>query len=125
MATIVRTWGNANAKYVASNASTSASILDRLSKHGNVQVRIAVGDNENTSRNTSMQLAQDDNPDLRYAMAENHHIHKDVLDFLAKDLNPFVANRAQKTILRLKQAVPLLAEALKKVVCKKPKEDKA
>jgi len=118
MATIIRTLGNANAKYVASHASTSASILDRLSKHSNVQVRIAVGDNENTSRNTSMQLAQDGNPDLRYAMAENHHIHKDVLDFLAKDLNPFVANRAQKTLSRLKEAVPLLVDAFKKVVRK-------
>ncbi len=107
---------NTSANYVASDASTSATILDRLSKHCNVQVRIAVADNENTNANTSMHLAQDDNPDLRYAMAENHHIDRNILDILATDINPFVAYRAQKTILRLKQAIPIVLLTLKKCV---------
>ncbi len=106
MAALLRNFGNGISKYVASHASTSASTLHGLSKHRDVQVRIAVADNENTSINTSMQLAKDDNPDLRYALAENHHIAKNILDVLAVDENPFVASRAQKTILRLKQAIP-------------------
>ncbi len=119
MATVIRNSGNAKANYIASNASTSASVLSHLSKHCDVRVRTAVADNENTNANTSMQLAQDDNADLRYAMAENHHIGRAVLDFLALDTNPFVANRAQKTILRLKQAMPELVHTLKKYVHKK------
>ncbi len=108
MATLTRTLGLMGAKYVASNAFTTASVLNRLSMHHNLQVRIAVADNENTSAFTSMQLAKDASADLRYAIAENHHVHRSILDFLTKDINPFVADRAQKTILRLKKEIAKL-----------------
>jgi hypothetical protein len=105
MAIFTRTWGLSGAKYTASNASTTAAVLDRLSTHQNLQVRMAVADNENTSLLTSMHLAKDANADLRYALAENHHVHRRTLDFLTKDINPFVADRAQKTLLRLKSEI--------------------
>jgi len=112
MITSIKTLGKAGANYIASHAATSVSVLHRLSKHKDVKVRIAVADNENTSTDTSMQLAHDDNADLRYALADNHHINRGTLDFLAMDENPFVADRARRTILRLKQAIPTLGLAL-------------
>ncbi len=111
MNTLIKTLRQVNANYIASHASTSAAVLHNLSQHKDVQVRTSVADNENTSANTSMQLAGDANADLRYALAENHHIDRDTLDFLALDGNPFVADRAQRTILRLKQETPILLAA--------------
>lgn len=111
MNTLIKTLRKATANYIAGQASTSAAVLHNLSKHNDVKVRTSVADNENTSANTSMQLAGDANADLRYALAENHHISRGTLDFLALDTNPFVADRARKTILRLKQAMPKLVAA--------------
>lgn len=108
----IKTWGEAKANDIASHASTSASVLNRLSKHSNVKVRMAVADNENTGINTSRLLAEDGNADLRYGMAENHHIDRSILEFLATDANPFVADRAQKTILRIEQAIKTNSIAL-------------
>ena len=95
-----------DANYIASHSATSAKVLHRLAQHSDVSVRMAVADNKNTHTITSAKLAGDDNPDLRYALAENHQIHSSVLDILAMDENPFVADRAQKTILRLKKEIP-------------------
>ena len=105
MNTLIKTLRKATANYIAGQASTSAAVLHNLSKHNDVKVRTSVADNENTSANTSMQLAGDANADLRYALAENHQLDSRILDILAKDENPFVADRAQKTLLRLKQAI--------------------
>ena len=105
MAMPMETWDMNDANYIASHPATSAIVLHRLSQHSNVEVRMAVADNKNTHTITSMQLAQDDNADLRYALAENHQIDSGILDILASDENPFVADRAQKTLLRLKQAI--------------------
>jgi hypothetical protein len=96
-------WDTDDANYVANHSATPAVVLHGLSQHSDVEVRMAVADNKNTHAITTMQLAQDDNPDLRYALAENHQIDSDILDILVKDENPFVADRAQKTLLRLKQ----------------------
>lgn len=106
MAMPMEIWDMNDINYIANHPTTSAIVLHRLSQHNDVEVRMAVADHKNTHTITSMQLAQDDNPDLRYALAENHQIDSSILDILAKDENPFVANRAQKTLLRLKQAIP-------------------
>jgi len=95
-----------DANYIASHADTPAFVLHRLAKHCNVDVRLAVADNKNTHTLTTMQLALDNNPDIRYALAENHQIDSNILNVLAMDDNPFVADRAQKTLSRLNQAVP-------------------
>jgi hypothetical protein len=92
--------------YIANHPATSAIDLHRLSQHSDVEVRMAVADNKNTHIITTAQLAQDDNPDLRYALAENHQIDSGILNILARDENPYVADRAQKTLLRLQQAIP-------------------
>jgi len=106
MTTSMETWDMNYANYIASHPDTPALILHRLSQHSDVGVRTAVADNKNTHAITTMQLAQDNDPDLRYALAENHQIDNGILDTLASDENPFVADRAQKTLLRLKQAIP-------------------
>ena len=95
-----------DATYMASDPSALASDLHRLAQHTDLDVRMAVADNRNTHVMTAMRLAQDNNLDLRYALAENHQINSDVLALLAKDDNPFIADRAQKTLLRLSQIAP-------------------
>ncbi len=106
MATPLENWDMDDANYMANHPTTSAIVLHRLSQHKDVEVRMAVADHKNTHVITTMQLAWDDNPDLRYAIAENHQIDNGILDILAKDENPYVADRAQKTLSRLKQAIP-------------------
>src|ERR1700733_1698798 len=103
MAMPMETWDTNDANYIANHPATSPIELHRLSQHNDVEVRMAVADNKNTHVITAMQLAWDDHPDLRYALAENHQIDSGVLDILAKDENPYVADRAQKTLTRLKQ----------------------
>jgi hypothetical protein len=92
-----------NANYIANHPATEPIVLHRLSQHKDVEVRMAVADHKNTHIITAMQLAWDENPDLRYALAENHQIDSGILDILTKDENPYVADRAQKTLLRLQQ----------------------
>ena len=99
-------WDMDDASDIANHPATSAIVLHRLSQHSDVEVRMAVADHKNTHIITAMQLARDDNLDLRYAIAENHQIDSGILDILAGDENPFVADRAQKTLLRLQQAIP-------------------
>ncbi len=98
-------WDTNDANYIANHPATSAIVLDRLSQHDDLEVRVAVADNKNTHIDTVMQLAGDDSLDLRYALAENHQIDSGILNILARDENPYVANRAQKTLLRLHQAI--------------------
>ena len=106
MAMPMEVWDINDASDIANHPATSAIVLHRLSQHNDVEVRMAVADHKNTHIITTMQLAKDDNPDLRYALAENHQIDGGVLNILAGDENPFVADRAQKTLSRLKQAIP-------------------
>ena len=93
------------ASYFANDSATPVVILDRLSQHNDVRVRIAVAKNKNTHAITALQLAQDDNPELRYALAENQQIDSGVLNILAADKNPLVADRALQTISLLKQTI--------------------
>lgn len=108
MATSMKPWDidMNDATFTAGHSATTAMVLHRLSQHSDVAIRMAVADNKNTHTITITQLAKDDNADLRYALAENHQIDSEILDILARDENPFVADRAQKTLLRLKQAIP-------------------
>lgn len=105
MATPMEIWDGDDVQSLAYKDTTSAAVLHYLSKHYDVEVRMAVADNKNTHAITAMQLARDDNPDLRYALAENHQLDSRILDMLTKDENPFVADRAQKTLLRIKQVI--------------------
>ena len=92
-----------DAFYMANHPDTPPIVLHHLAQHHDVEVRMAVADHKNTPTITAMQLTQDNNPDLRYALAENHQIDSGILDILTRDENPYVADRAQKTLLRLKQ----------------------
>ncbi|HEY9678833.1 MAG TPA: hypothetical protein V6C76_12555 [Drouetiella sp.] len=47
-------------------------------------------------------LVQDPNPDVRFCLAENYDINPEILRALSEDENPYVANRAQKTIMRMR-----------------------
>ena len=100
-------WGTEDANYVANHPDTPPIVLDHLSQHNDVEVRMAVADHKNTHTITTLRLARDDNPDLRYALAENHQLDSGILDILARDENPYVADRAQKTLTRIKQTTSL------------------
>ncbi len=103
MAKPMEIWDMNDAYCIVNHYDTSAIVLHRLSKHDDLEVRMAVAEHKNTHAITFMQLAKDDHPDIRYTIAENHQIETGILDILAKDENPFVAERAQKTLLRLRQ----------------------
>jgi hypothetical protein len=91
-------WG----KELAEHPDTSTYALSELAAHDDVEVRTAVADQKNTLTETMMILAQDVSADLKYAIAENHNIHADVLNMLTEDDNPFVADRAKKTLDRIR-----------------------
>jgi hypothetical protein len=90
---------------VAEHANTQPDVLDRLSQHQAPDVRIAVADNPSTEVAILHRLATDENADVRYALAENHNVEQTVLLILMGDDNPFVAQRAQKTLLRVRQGL--------------------
>ncbi len=83
---------------VAANPNTPAKTLHQLSKHENVEVKIAVSENASTPIATLMELARCADCDLRLAMAENANLPAFVLQILSIDDNPYVSCRAAQTI---------------------------
>lgn len=77
-----------------------ANFLQRLSLSVDVDMRIAVVDCKNAPDEVLLFLADDESPDVRYAIAENHNVSIDVLKKLSADSNPYVADRAERTLLR-------------------------
>lgn len=88
---------------LAEGQSTNLSVLISLSFHSDADVKIAVAENPHAPIELLQKLAMDEDPDVRFAMAENHNIDSSILERLADDSNPYVANRAQKTLLRLRK----------------------
>ena len=68
------------------------------------QILMDIGDHVTTSLEALMILARDQSVDVRFALAENHNIDESVLNRLLEDANPYVADRAQKTLARLRSA---------------------
>jgi len=98
----------------SNNPDTQRKKTEILSKlaAGNydTQTRIDIGDDhETTPLEVHAMLAIDENPDVRYALAENHNIDKSVLNILVEDAHPYVAQRAQKTLARLKEPAVIVA----------------
>lgn len=87
---------------VAEHINAETHTLVRLAMHLDSDVRSAVSENPHTPPDVLRFLLQDESPDVRYAMAENHNLSTELLDSLSEDSNPYVASRAQKTLLRLK-----------------------
>lgn len=85
--------------------------LTRLANHDDAQVRAAVAENINTSMKTIWKLARDNSPDVRLRLAESYTVPIAVLKVLIEDENPYVADRAQKTLLRLMREVTDLRTA--------------
>jgi hypothetical protein len=77
-----------------------ANFLQRLSLSRDVELRIAVVDYKDAPDEVLFFLADDESPDVRYALAENHNISINVLKKLSADPNPYVADRAERTLLR-------------------------
>lgn len=77
-----------------------ANFLQRLSLSVDVEMRIAVVDCKNAPDEVLLFLADDESPDVRYAIAENHNVSAAVLKKLSDDSNPYVADRAERTLLR-------------------------
>ena len=88
-------------RQIGRNVVTPVFILRRLSLSSDAELRMAVADHLNTPLDVLIRLAEDENPDVRYALAENHNISRVVLNKLLDDSNPYVADRAERTLLRL------------------------
>lgn len=121
---------------LAGNPHLSEITLDELSRSTDLQVRARVAENRNTPLRTLLRLATDVdvevrqsilfNPsvtvsllthlagdvhaDVRYAVAENALI-PEVLQKLTKDENPYVADRAMRSLSRLRTAAVMSAAA--------------
>ncbi len=89
---------------VAENQNTESDVLEQLAQHPQTEVRIAVAENLNTPSPILLLLVCDENPDVRYSLAENHNVTISILTVLAEDDNPYVADRANRTIVRLRQS---------------------
>jgi hypothetical protein len=90
---------------VAENPNTPMEVLEELARHPCPYVRAALCENENTPARILTMLADDEHVDVRYSLAENHNTPQAVLTRLAHDENPYVADRAQRTILRVRSTV--------------------
>jgi hypothetical protein len=98
-----RTWANE----ISKNVVTPTYILRRLAASSDTELKMAVADHINTPLQVLLVLAEDGDPDVRFALAENHNIGADVLNKLSDDSNPYVAQRAHKTLSRLRLDDPL------------------
>ncbi len=109
-------WVLANAKFarvrrrVAENSMTPGAVLAFLSRDRDPDVRAAVGLNKNTPQHVLKRLILDLNVDLRYMLASSASLPEWALLLLKGDENPYVADRARRTIARIKQAYEILAE---------------
>lgn len=81
---------------------TPATILAELATSRHIEVREAIADNPATPYGILLSLALGDSVDLRYYMAENHNLPEGILLILMEDDNPYVADRADRTMARLK-----------------------
>ena len=88
-----------------------STTLARLATHSDSQVRAAVAENMNASMKTIWSLVKDPSPDVRLRLAESYTVPIAILRVLAEDENPYVADRAQKTLLRLMREVTDLKTA--------------
>jgi len=88
---------------VAENSNTPHDVLSELAAHAHPDVRIALTENPNTPARVLILLAADENADVRYGLADNHNTPLSVLSLLCDDENPYVADRAGKTLSRIRQ----------------------
>ena len=81
---------------------TPVTILAELATSRHIEVREAIADNPATPYGILLSLALGDSVDLRYYMAENHNLPEGILLILMEDDNPYVADRADRTMARLR-----------------------
>jgi hypothetical protein len=86
---------------LASDDTTSSSVLRRLCAEGDCLIRQVIAENPNTPIDVIWKLTKDSDVDIRYVLAENHNIGIEALGSLAEDENPYVASRAQTTLKRM------------------------
>ncbi len=96
---------------IAEHPRAHSVTLSRLANHEDSQVRAAVAENMNTSMKTIWKLVRDPSADVRLRLAESYTVPIAVLKVLLEDENPYVADRAQKTLLRLMREVTDLRTA--------------
>lgn len=96
---------------LAGHPNAPESLLRQLACHPHHDVRSAIADNPNTPSELIQALCNDQNPDVRFCIAENHNIKPDTLKLLVTDDNPYVAERAKKTMRRLKSKEGIMAGA--------------
>lgn len=96
---------------IAEHPRAHSVTLTRLANHEDAQVRAAVAENINTSMKTVWKLVRDPSPDVRLRLAESYTVPIAILKVLIEDENPYVADRAQRTLLRLMREVTELRTA--------------
>lgn len=89
---------------MAESTRATPAVLAQLAAHEDSEVRAAVIDNPNTALDTLWMLANDESADVRYALAENPNVPVAILDHLeSEDSNAYIADRARKTLRRIRQ----------------------
>lgn len=76
-------------------------IIQQLATNLDPEFRMSIADNKHTTIEALNIISEDDNPDVRFALSENHNLDQSILQRLSCDSNPYVADRAQKTLLRI------------------------
>ncbi|HEY9786957.1 MAG TPA: HEAT repeat domain-containing protein [Candidatus Obscuribacterales bacterium] len=88
--------------HLAENPQLSPDLLQCLAEDQCWEVREAVTHNPATPAALLERLAADDSPDVRYSVAECLRVPESALEQLAGDENPYVAERASRTLLHLR-----------------------
>lgn len=97
-----RNRGIQNVLVKVAETAEAPTVLADLAGAARSEVRMAVADNAYTPCGVKAGLAKDNDVDIRFALAENHGTPLEVLQSLQEDQNPYVAERAKKTLERLR-----------------------
>ncbi len=87
---------------IAENPSPPIQILFKLLNDEHSDERLGVSFNPIGQRPFLDELVADNDGDVRYGLAENAALPMNLIQKLANDENPYVAQRARKTVNRLK-----------------------
>ncbi len=89
---------------VAEHRNTSLRALLKLIQDVSAEVRLSVAYNPKANSTLLWQLSEDSDSDVRYSVAENPLVLPEILKKLSLDENPYVAERAVRTLDRLRSA---------------------
>lgn len=99
----MREWNRSGRSIVSMAESVrSEKAICELANDEHHEVRIALVDNIHTPEHVMLRLATDEHVDVRYAVADNASSPWTALLLLENDDNPYIADRARRTMARLR-----------------------